>query len=201
MALEETLRFVDRPLREARVEWALVGSAASVMQGCAITPRDVDLLFREPAGVDVLSPLMDRFAPPTCSKPLGSDGWVSSKEAPIADQDDHGGFRWHWGRWVIGGFKVEAAHIRAPDANQGDEPGIWENGPRIWPLLRSTKFGPWTVRVPPLEVQLATCARRGLTERVEAIVRVLRRGGADPGLVSLALAGPDLAVIRSRLTP
>jgi len=199
-ALAQVLRLTDVPLRKAGVQWALVGSAATALQGCAVTPGDLDWLFLEPGGVDVFARLMAPFAPTSCPSEPGTDSWVSTKAAPIADGPDPSHFEWRWGRWYVQGFKVEAANIRAPDGIQGAEPGIWENGPRMWPHSRRVAFGPWKVRVPPLEVQLATSARRGLTDRTEAIVQTLHHVGTDERLLNESLGGDDLRGLLARFS-
>jgi hypothetical protein len=178
----------------------LVGSGATALQGCEVTPGDLDLLFLEPKGVDVFARLMTPFALRSCSAEPGTDSWVSTKDAPILDSKDPADFQWRWGRWNVEGFKVEGANIRAPDGVQGAEPGIWENGPRMWPLSCFVEFGPWKVRVPPLEVQLATSARRGLIERSEAIVQTLRHAGTDERLLNEALSGDDLRSLLARFS-
>lgn len=196
--MAQILRLAERRLREANVRWALVGSSATALQGCAVNPRDLDLLFGGPEGVDTLARLMTRFTPEACAAEPGTDAWVSTKAAPTTDQTDPSDFYWHWGRWYVDGFKVEAAYIRAADGGQGDELGIWENGPRMWPVSRFIAFGPWKVRVPPLELQLATSARRGLTDRTAAIVETLFQCGADEKLLNESLGGDDLRELRAR---
>jgi hypothetical protein len=196
----EVLRRTARPLREAGVEWAPVGSAATALQGCAVTPGDLDFLLRDPVGVEAFGQLMMPFVPTSCSAEEGTDSWVSTPTAPIIDTRDPSDFEWRWGRWQVQGFKVEAANIRAPDGVQGSELGIWENGPRMWPLSRRVRFGRWMVRVPPLEVQLATNARRGLLERTDAIVATLRQVGWDEQLLGESLEGDDLGGLRARFS-
>jgi len=199
-ALVTVVERIDRPCQLAGVEWALAGSAATALQGCSLTPRDIDILLRAPGGVDRLSRLMERYAPLATNEKVGTEGWVSSRTMPIADENDPDGFHWHWARWLVKGVKVEAAHIRAPNGAQGHEPGIWENGPEIWSLHRLTRLGPHSIRVPPLEVQLATCARRGLATRVEAIIEVLLRDGVDGDLLRRCLAEPDVLGLLNRLS-
>lgn len=193
--LAEVVDLIEGPLAQAGIAWSLAGSAATSIQGCAVIPRDIDLLLNEAEGVDALANLMEGYAPRVCDAEVGSEAWLSTLDKPIADQQDSEGFHWHWGRWLVRDFKVEGAHIRAPDGWQGGEPGIWENGPEVWTLHRLVGFEGHRIRVPPLEVQLATCARRGLYERVEAITRVLRREGVDYELLKRSLSDPQLKAL------
>lgn len=196
--LAEVVDRIDQPLARLNVEWSLAGSAATAIQGCELVPRDIDLLTRTPSGIDSLADLMERYAPPATDVEPGCAAWVSSHASPIADDRDPEGFRWYWGRWRVGGFKVEAAHITAPDGLQGAEPGIWENGPEIWTLHRWVEAGGHRIRVPPLEVQLATCARRGLSDRVESIIAVLQVVGADHDLLKRSLADSQTHALLER---
>lgn len=196
--LVEVVERIDDPLKRSGFAWSLAGSTATALQGCAVLPHDIDLLLRERSGVDALVALMQKYAPRVCDAVAGSEDWVSSTAKPTMDELDAEGFRWYWGRWLIQGFKVEGAHIRASDGAQGAEPGIWENGPEIWTLQRRVRFKGHRIRVPPLEVQLATCARRGLTDRVEAITRVLIRDGANPELLKRSLSDPPVRALLDR---
>jgi len=197
--LAEVADRIDIPLARSQVEWSLAGSAATAVQGCAVVPRDIDLLFKTPGGVDAVASLLQGYALPACDADPGCAVWVSSRPTPVVDDRDPEGFRWHWGRWRVQGFKVEAAHITAPDGRQGAEPGIWENGPEIWILHRLIEFRGHRLRVPPLEVQLATCVRRGLSDRVESILKVLRRDGANRTLLTRSLGDPPTDPVLNRL--
>ncbi|MCI4352546.1 MAG: hypothetical protein L3K14_04080 [Thermoplasmata archaeon] len=196
--LTEVVDRIDHPLRRAKVDWSLAGSAATAIQGCEIVPRDLDILLKKADGVDALANLMHEYAPHTCDAMMGSESWVSSQDTPFADERDPEGFLWHWGRWLVGGFKVEGAYIVARDGAQGGEPGIWENGPEIWTLHRVVEFGGHRIRVPPLEVQLATCARRGLSDRVEAIIEALQRDGVNRKLLERSLSDPQVHALLNR---
>jgi len=53
--------------------------------------------------------------------------------------------------------------------------------------LKQVHFDKYIIPVVPLEIQLETNMSRGLTERVEEIVRVFREKGYDQQLLSIAL--------------
>jgi hypothetical protein len=168
---------------------AVIGSLASTLQGCQVSPRDIDLLAAEPDATYRYAESMSAYAPPQCEHPPGHDDWLSSAELPISVGPDEYGFHWHFGRWVIAGLKVEIAHIVAPEGfpTSAEGAGIWEAGPEIWPHLRRVPFAGRQVPVVPLEIQLETNLSRGLHERVAAIVAVLQEQGSDRRLLQKAL--------------
>ena len=174
---------------EERTRWALIGSAATALQGCSITPNDLDFLTETPAGVDRFAELMMEYTPPSAPVPLDHDGWLSSQEVLVSGGPDPYGFHWRFARWMVGDFKVEVAHIVPPPGFRmsTDGAGIWEAGPEIWPNLRILTYDRHRIPVVPLEIQLETCLARGLDERVACIRDVLRHQGTDAGLLHRAL--------------
>ncbi len=169
--------------------WAVIGSAATAVQGCAVTPRDIDLLAAHPEGVRRFVGLMEPYTPGRWAHPPDHPDWRSSRDRPVSTGPDEYGFFWHFARWVVDGVKVEIAHIAAPEGfpTSTDGAGIWEAGPEIWPHVKNVRWGDRILPVVPLEIQLETCLRRGLEERAAAIVAVLRRDGYDAALIRKAL--------------
>lgn len=188
LGLSHSLFAGDRP------RCAVVGSAAAALQGCPVSPRDIDILAIQPEEVYVFSELMTDHTPPRCEHPPGHADWLSSAKLPVSSGPDEYGFVWHFGRWLVEDVKVEIAHIVAPEgfSTSTDGAGIWEAGPEIWPNLRQVSFAGHQVAVVPLEIQLETSLQRGLEERAAAIKAVLRRDGADIGLVDQALSSKHL---------
>lgn len=194
--LEEVLAIVYRPLEVEQVRWALVGSAASALQGCEVIPRDIDFLTVEPAGVYRFAELMAGYVAPPGASPdpfAGADWWSTAEEPVSAGPDDYG-FTWHFGRWAVGGVRVEVAHLVAPAGfpTSADGAGIWEAGPEIWPHVYPRRFAGYDVPVVPLEIQLQTNLQRGLEARAEEIVAVLRRNGYDRALLQKSLSRKHL---------
>jgi hypothetical protein len=189
-ALERVLQTLNSPREGKQVRWAVVGSVASVLQGCHIRPGDLDLLAKEPKDVYRFAELMADFAPDRCEHPPGHQHWHSSAASPVTAGPDEYGFTWHFGRWHVDGFEVEMAHITAPEGfpTSSDGAGIWEAGPEIWHYVRTISFAGYGVPVVPLEIQLQTNLTRGLTERAEEIARVLRVDGYDQALIQQALS-------------
>jgi len=170
-------------------QWAIIGSAATALQGCAVTPRDIDLLAAHPGAVHRFVGLMEPYTPERCEHSSDHADWHSSKDRPMSVGPDEYGLFWHFARWVVEGTKVEIAHIAAPEGfpTSKNGAGIWEAGPEIWPHIRHVRSGDHVLPVVPLEIQLGTCMRRGLEERAAEIVAVLRRDGYDIDLIRQAL--------------
>ena len=61
-ALRQVLEVTHEPLSHAKVGWAVIGSAASTLQGCRLPPADIDILFAEPEGVHQFAQFMSVFA-------------------------------------------------------------------------------------------------------------------------------------------
>jgi len=168
---------------------AIIGSVASALQGCRVSPRDIDLLTIEPEAAYRFAELMSAYAPAHCEHPTDHGEWLSTAETPLSIGPDEWGFFWHFGRWEVGGMKVEVAHIVAPEGSptSADGAGIWEAGPEIWPHVRCVPFAGTLVPVVPLEIQLETSFARGMEERTASILTVLRQNGYDSSLIRKAL--------------
>ena len=191
----DTVLDMARPLFERdKPVCAILGSVATVLQGCQVLPRDLDLLAIEPRHVYRFAGLMQACTPAQCEHPVGHDLWLSSEETPISAGPDDYGFFWHFGRWMVHGIKVEIAHITAPEGfpTSAEGAGIWEAGPEIWPYLRYMSFADLRVAVVPLEIQLETSLQRGLEERAAEIISVLQKSGYDRRLVQQALTAEHL---------
>jgi hypothetical protein len=173
---------------------ALIGSAASALQGCRVVPGDIDLLAVDPEAVSCFAGLMAAYTPPHGEHSTDHARWLSSQETPLSTGPDDWGFFWHFGRWQVDGIKVEIAHIAAPEGakTSADGAGIWEAGPEIWPHIRFVPLAGMSVPVVPLEIQLGTNLSRGLEERAAEIVAVLRRDGYDGELIHRALHSKHL---------
>jgi len=186
--LEQVLEIIYAPLEQVR--WAVIGSVASALQGCQISPNDVDVLAFNPQIVYRFAELMAGYAPPTCEYPLGDIKWRSSEALPVSAGPDEYGFTWHFARWFVDDFRVEVAHIVAPEGvpTSNDGAGIWEAGPEIWPFIRTLPFASYQLPVVPLEIQLETNLSRGLENRVDEIVAVFQKSGYDRALVQKSLS-------------
>ena len=189
-ALDTVLRVAPPLFGGEEHRCAVIGSVASALQGCQVSPRDLDLLAIRPEEVTRFAELMWAYTPKHVEHPADHADWLSSQETPLSTGPDDHGFVWHFGRWMVDDVKVEMAHIAPPEgfAMSADGAGIWEAGPEIWPHIRMAPFGGRPVPVVPLEIQLETCLSRELVDRVAEIIAVFREGGYDRELVEKALA-------------
>ncbi len=188
--LEEIFVLAAPALKVEETRWVVVGSAATALQGCRVTPKDIDILTLQPAGVYRFAEVMVPYTPASPMPTADHEEWHSSLEEPVSVGPDDYGYTWYFCRWTIAGVKVEVAHIVGPPTAQPAQPGsgMWEAGPEIWAHIREVDFRGHRVPVVPLEIQLQTNLGRGLAQRVEEIVTVLRREGYDRALAECALS-------------
>lgn len=195
--LERVCEMYDQA--DVKIEWILVGSAGSVLQGCEMDPGDIDIYVKEPEGVAQFAELLQEFALPTRCENRSSHEWFSSKVEPVFHETFPFGFSWSKARYIIDGVEVEVVHISdsagIPDSTTGD--GIWEGGPYIWSLSKNVKIGEYTIPTVPLEIQLESNLRRNRQDRVESILTTLKNNGFDENLIQQALSTEHLATFNS----
>jgi hypothetical protein len=154
----------------ADVEWRLVGTAASAIRGVDLPVADVDVLFRERAGVDAsfarLSPRADEAARPE---------WLADAQQYFA-------------RLVIDGVSVELSTVEFATALDTFE--CFGLGP--WIHYDDVDWR--DVRVPAVasELRLVTEVNRGRVEHVTRLVEHLRRVGCDTALLERALVNAEV---------
>ena len=142
---EAALDGVCGRLEAGGADWWLCGSAALAARGAAIVPRDLDLVVTDADAVAVGGLLADGLIEPVCPA-----GW------PISN--------W-WGRAFLHA-RVEWVGGVTPAA---DEPQVSDYGPTAANSLQAIRWRDWDVRVPPLRLQRAVSARRGMADRVALI--------------------------------
>ena len=200
--LRTVLEYVYDPLEKESVGWAVVGSTATALQECRLTPHGLNVLAQEPAGVHRFAELLRPFAAadsPEVRQGMG-DVCLSTPSVPVQIWREWGSL-WHGARFVINGGGVGVAHIAAPQVREFNDRGIvWENGPALWRHLRRVAFAGYSVPVVPLEFQVGTNLDRGRTKhgedcmgRVREIARVFRENGYDRALLEWALDADHLA--------
>jgi len=142
------LSFLERA-SGSNIDWWLAGSGALAVQGIDLVPRDLDV-FTDSSGAQQLGRAM-------------SDWLVE----PVQENHD----------WIARWFGRAFAHARIEwvgDVEKWvDERGPSDFGPMARTRLQTVRWGGYTIRVPPLEMQLAVCERRGLKDRVQKIQRAL----------------------------
>lgn len=192
-ALEVFLKRTSSGLEESKRQWAIIGSVASVLQGCQLKPKDLDIIVKEPSTVYFINGLLKEFLVESSGEKdffeeAEDDWWLSSKEEPVSQGPDQWGFTWIFARWLINDVRVEVAHITPPDGFLERTEGLWEAGPEVWPHIKKVSFRKFQVSVVPLEIQLETNYSREIEERINNIIRVLRRRGFNRELIEKALS-------------
>jgi hypothetical protein len=166
-----TLATVAEQLNAHRIEWMLLGSAATALRGAVIVPGDIDIAMRAAEDVARAAAVLPTpAAPGACVS--GPDGpgqrpdWCSTTAEP-ALRFDRPGERWTFGLWMIGGVKVELAHIDAP-AVAGLM--IEARSPLVWEEREFLDCRGQLVPTVPVEVQLATMVARQQDSRIGATI-------------------------------
>lgn len=153
---QDALAEVCRRLDGAGVDWWLTGSAALAVRGIPVTPGDLDLVVSDEDAHRVGDLLLDCLI-----EPVAPADWFC---------------RW-WGRAVLGA-RVEWVGGVGPSA---DRPEPTDFGLVAAARLETVRWRAHEIRVPPLELQRAVSARRGLAERVRLIdSRPRRRRSGSP---------------------
>ena len=149
---EDALRETARRLDNAGIDWWLTGSAALAVRGLAVVPRDVDLVVSDAGAAAAATAFHDMLIEPA----VAVEGWFC---------------RW-WGRaWI--GARVEWV---GGVTEAADKPFPTDFGLVAEATLHRVAWNDLTISVPPLELQRAVSARRGLTDRV----RLIDSLGASP---------------------
>lgn len=145
VAWEQCLTALLGRLEGQDLNWWLVGSTALAVRGLAVTPHDVDLVVQDGGGTRLSELLRDCEVEPLQHSP----GWI-----------------WDW----FGRCFLHARLEWVGDVNAGadtDTPGDF--GPTALGRGEVVQWRGWSLRVPPLDLQLAVSERRGLTGRAEII--------------------------------
>lgn len=118
--------------------WFLAGSAALAVRGVAVEPRDIDLVAID---ADVCAQLAAALED-VLVEPLVDGGWLGQ-------------------RWFRAFSHARIECVGGPHASH-DTPRPSDFGPFAEARLTTAHWRGWDVRVPPLELQLASRQRRGL---------------------------------------
>ncbi len=212
-ALTKMLETSYGPAQNEGLEWAVVGSAATALQGCRISPHDIDIMTRAPEHVFRFAAFMQPFAAGECAVESPEKGWWCSTQKKPVYVGSYWGLDWHFARWEIDDTYLEIVHIVAPGGHEGfrNSSGVWECDPSVWPHIRTVGFAGRAVPVVPLEIQLETNMTRGYTRsraqfsgeslegRIAEMVRVLRETGCNRSLLEWALREEHLAKVDPRI--
>lgn len=168
--LRETLATVLRRVeRTGAFRYRLIGTAAGLLRGVPVEPRDVDLLVSERAHVDTFARALGPYrclTPPT---------WMASAAQYYAAFD-------------VDGVDVEASTVERPS----DSECLETIGRGPWEHFSDISVGDRRVAVVAIELRLATELRRERRDRVDAIVRWIRDHGCDGPLLKHAMDAQGL---------
>jgi hypothetical protein len=158
-------------MRVPDAEVRIVGTASSVLRGIDLPANDVDILFRDRAGVeawfDPLSAHLDVDTAPT---------WIAESQQYFARIRD-------------GAVTVELSTVEL----ESDSDTMECFGPGPWQHFDLVRCGAGTVPAVATELRLITEVSRGRRDRVRPIIDHLRAVGCDTELLRRGLAHAGVA--------
>jgi hypothetical protein len=178
------LATVAEQLNRNRIEWMLLGSAATALHGAAILPGDIDIAV---LAADDVTRAATVLPTPDASEPVEPDEpsvWISTAAEPTLQFGD-AGERWTFGRWIIHGVKVELAHIDAPAVA---ELMIETRASPVWHERQTLNCHGQPVPTVPIEVQLATMIARQQDTRIDATIAAIHRTPLNMPLLHRAIS-------------
>jgi hypothetical protein len=146
---DETLLALLEILNGHDIDWWLLGGAALSARGLTVSPHDIDLVVADSDTFHLEELLLDYIVQPVIATP----GWVHNSFARAFMRS-----RVEW----VGGV--------SPLADQ-EYPS--DQGPIAARRLEEINWRGRRIRVPPLDLQLEVCRRRGLAARAAVIEQVL----------------------------
>lgn len=157
---DEALLAFLQIVEDKRVTWWLVSSAALAVRGLDITPRDLDLVVDDASAPKLGALLLGYLVEPV----LPCTGWIANWFGRALL---HARLEW------IGGVHD---HV--------DTPNVSDFGPTAANRREVVNWHGKGIQVPPLDLQLDVCRRRGLVETVEEIEGLLSSGKWQPFAVA-----------------
>jgi hypothetical protein len=146
---EQALLTFLKMVEGKNIDWWLVGSAATAARGIDIQPGDIDLCTSEADALTLQNLLSDSVIQPL----QDSTGWVG---------------KW-FGRAFLGARLEWVGGL-----NESSDAGtISDFGLLAHSRLEMIQWNGYAIRVPPLDLQLETSVRRGLTDRAEKIRKAI----------------------------
>ncbi len=190
-SLSKFLEIAYEPLKKKKLNWAIMGSVASVLQGCNLDPNDIDILVEKPESVHFITSLFnDYFKEEKENKSpfVKSKTWLSSKEQPVFEGLCQWNFKWTYAKWKINEVFIEVTLKLPPENHPTRIHSIWESGPNVWPYVKKVRFNGFHIPVIPLEIQLNTNIERGFDERIKQILLIFEKHGYDASLLDKTLS-------------
>jgi hypothetical protein len=147
---EQALRAFLDLVEPFEINWWLAGSAALAVRGLDVQPRDFDIVVDDASAQTLGVVLQDYLVEPVSNVDWFCNWWGHAFL--------HARFEW------VGGVDARA-----------DEPLVSDFGPTAASRLEQAIWNGTMLRVPPLDLQLEASKRRGLSDRVAKIERLLER--------------------------
>jgi len=142
------LSFLERISGE-NIDWWLAGSAALAIRGVDLVPRDLDIITDESGARQLGLVLSDWLVEPVQE----SHGWIA--------------------RWFGRAFAQARIEWVGDVEKWVDDRGPSDFGPAARAGLQTVRWNGYKINVPPLEIQLAVCERRGLKDRAKRVQQAL----------------------------
>jgi len=142
------LSFLERISGE-NIDWWLAGSAALAIRGVDLVPRDLDIITDESGARQLGLVLSDWLVEPVQE----SHGWIA--------------------RWFGRAFAQARIEWVGDVEKWVDDRGPSDFGPAARAELQTVRWNGYKINVPPLEIQLAVCERRGLKDRAKRVQQAL----------------------------
>ena len=170
--LQETLVVVlDHSMPAcAQIEYRLVGTAASLLQGVSLPVGDVDILVKERESVDAFGSALASFQ---C---LSAPAWM-----PHARQ--------YYAEYEVNGVGVGFSTVEAETESDGIE--CLGRGP--WEHYVLVPCGPYTIPVVALELRLVSELSRNRPDRYIPLTRHMQVHGCDIELVRRGMEARGLS--------
>ena len=189
-SLSKFLEIAYEPLKERKINWAIMGSLASVLQGCKLLPNDIDILVEKQEAVHFISSLFtEYFIEEKRKSPFDdSEIWLSSNEQPVFKGLDQWNFKWTYAKWKINKVFIEVTLKLPPENHPTKIHSIWESGPNVWSYIKKMPFNGFQIPVIPLEIQLDTNIDRDFDDRIKQILGIFEKQGYDEKLLDEVLS-------------
>jgi hypothetical protein len=134
------------------LDWWLTGSAALSVRGLNVIPSDIDFITGEADALNLGDLLVDYLVQPM----MDTSGWI--------------------GKWFGRAFPGARVEWVGGVVDWVDDHGITDFGPAAAARLLTIEWCGRSIRVPPLDLQLAVNERRGRLERAQLIRQAMDAG-------------------------
>ncbi|MFC3747077.1 hypothetical protein [Paenibacillus sp. GCM10012306] len=161
----------DRVSIHTDMDWIVVGSVASKIQGCEdIQPNGLDILLKQSADVERIAQLFTDYLPETNPSPIFNKHWLSTTDAPTYSMNE-GENKWSFLRLNIDGVIIEIANTASDE--------YLELSSKVWKMRRVEDYLGMSIPVAPLEVQLHSNYELAKPERIKVIREVIQLQNRD----------------------